>query len=71
PDFFLKRVQEQGLFDHLGNTQSDYTADASTHNVTVHLYFRGGKSAKDKAREKQEEQERQKSDGTWSPYPPL
>ena len=71
PDFFLKRIQEQGLFDHLGNTQSDYTADASTHNVTVHLYFRGGKSAKDKAREKQEEQERQKSDGTWSPYPPL
>lgn len=71
PDFFLKRVQEQGLFDNLGNTQSDYTADTSTHNVTVHLYFRGGKSAKDKVREKQEEQERQKSDGTWSPYPPL
>ncbi len=71
PDFFLKRVQEQGLFDNLGKTESDYTADASTHNVTVHLYFKGGKSAKDKAREKQDEQERQKSDGTWSPYPPL
>jgi outer membrane protein assembly factor BamA len=71
PDFFLKRVQEQGLFDNLGKTQSDYTADASTHTVTVHLYFKGGKSAKDKTREKQEEQERQKSDGTWSPYPPL
>jgi outer membrane protein insertion porin family len=71
PDFFLKRVQEQGLFDNLGKTQADYTADASTHNVTVHLYFKGGKSAKDKLREKQDEQERQKSDGTWSPYPPL
>jgi outer membrane protein assembly factor BamA len=71
PDFFLKRIQEQGFFDNLGKTESDYTADASTHNVTVHLYFKGGKSAKDKAREKQEEQERQKSDGTWSPYPPL
>ncbi len=71
PDFFLKRVQEQGLFDNLGKTESDYTADASTHNVTVHLYFKGGKSAKDKAREKQDEQERQKSDSTWSPYPPL
>jgi outer membrane protein insertion porin family len=71
PDFFLKRIQEQGLFDNLGKTQSDYTADASTHNVTVHLYFKGGKSVKDKTREKQEEQERQKSDGTWSTYPPL
>jgi outer membrane protein insertion porin family len=71
PDFFLKRVEEQGLFDNLGKTESDYTADPSTHNVTVHLYFKGGKSAKDKAREKQDEQERQKSDGTWSPYPPL
>ncbi|MFL6464532.1 MAG: POTRA domain-containing protein [Bryobacteraceae bacterium] len=71
PDFFLKRVQEQGLFDNLGKTQSDYTADASTHTVTVHLYFKGGKSAKDKTREKQEEQERQKSDDTQSPYPPL
>jgi outer membrane protein insertion porin family len=64
PDFFLKRIQEQGLFDNLGKTESDYTADASTHNVTVHLYFKGGKPAKDKARDKQEEQERQKSDGT-------
>ncbi len=71
PDFFLKRIQEQGLFDNLGNTQSDYTADASSHNVTVHLYFKGGKSAKDKEREKQDEQERQKSDGAGSPYPPL
>lgn len=44
PDFFLKRIQEQGLFDNLASTQSDYTADAATHGVTVHLYFRGGKS---------------------------
>jgi outer membrane protein assembly factor BamA len=43
PDFFLKRVQEQGLFDNLASTQSDYTADAATHGVTVHLYFKGGK----------------------------
>jgi outer membrane protein insertion porin family len=71
PDFFLKRIQEQGLFDNLGKAQSDYTADASTHNVTVHLYFKGGKSVKDKTHEKQEEQERQKSDGTWNSYPPL
>jgi outer membrane protein assembly factor BamA len=25
PDFFLKRVQEQGLFDNLADTRSDYT----------------------------------------------
>ncbi len=71
PDFFLKRVQEQGVFDNLGGTESDYTADASTHDVTVHLYFKGGKSAQDKTREKKEEEERRKSDGTWSPWPPL
>jgi outer membrane protein insertion porin family len=71
PDFFLKRVQEQGVLDNLSDTHSDYTADASTHDVTVHLYFKGGKSAKDKDREKKEEEERRKSDGTWSPYPPL
>jgi len=71
PDFFLKRVQEQGIFDNLADTRSDYTADPSTHDVTVHLYFKGGKSAQDKARQKQEEEERRKSDGTWSPYPPF
>lgn len=69
PDFFLKRVQEQGLFDNLADTRSDYTADASTHNVTVHLYFKGGKSKADKERAKKEEEERRKGDGTWSPYP--
>jgi outer membrane protein assembly factor BamA len=71
PDFFLKRVQEQGLFDNLADTHSDYSADPSTHDVTVHLYFKGGKSAQDKARQKQEEEERRKSDGTWDPYPQL
>jgi outer membrane protein insertion porin family len=71
PDFFLKRVQEQGLFDNLADTRSDYTADASTHNVTVHLYFKGGKSKADQAREKKEEQERRRTDGTWSPWPQL
>ncbi len=71
PDFFLKRVQQQGLFDNLADTRSDYTADASTHNVTVHLYFKGGKSAQDKEREKKAEEEKRKADGTWSPWPPL
>jgi outer membrane protein assembly factor BamA len=68
PDFFLKRVQEQGLFDNLANTHSDYTADASTHNVIVHLYFKGGESKDEKERKRKEEEEKRKSDGTWSPY---
>jgi outer membrane protein insertion porin family len=69
PEFFLKKVQEQGLFDNLANTHSDYTADASSHSVTVHLYFKGGKSAADKEKEKKDEKERRQSDGTWDPYP--
>ncbi len=68
PDFFLKRVQEQGLFDHLGDTSSDYTADPSTHSVTVHLYFKGGDSKSEKARQKREQEEKRQTDGSWSPY---
>jgi outer membrane protein assembly factor BamA len=69
PDFFLKRVEEQQLFDHLGDTSSDYTADAATHNVVVHLYFKAGKSKADRAKEKKEEDEHKTTDGSWSPYP--
>ena len=71
PDFFLKRVQEQGLFDNLADTRSDYTADAASHAVTVHLYFKGGKSKQQTEREKKEEEERRQGDGTWSPFPPF
>lgn len=69
PDFFLKRVEEQGLFDNLSDTTSDYTADASTHNVTVHLYFKGGKSKAERARQKKEEEDKRTTDGSWSPWP--
>ena len=68
PDFFLKRVEEQGIFDNLGNTRSDYTSDPSSHGVTVHLYFKGGESMKEKQRKKAEEIEKEKGDGNWSPY---
>jgi outer membrane protein assembly factor BamA len=60
PDFFLKKVSEQGLFDNLAKTQSDYSTDPSTHTVTVHLYFKGGKSEEDKKREKKEEEDKRK-----------
>jgi outer membrane protein insertion porin family len=69
PDFFLKRVQEQGLFDNLADTSSDYTADAVSHAITVHLYFKGGKSKAQINKEKQEEEERRQTDGSWSPWP--
>ncbi len=69
PDFFLKRVQEQGLFDNLADTTSDYTADAASHNVTVHLYFKGGESRALKEKKKKEQEEKNKTDGTWSPFP--
>lgn len=68
PDFFLKRVQQQGLFDNLADARSDYSADASTHNVTVHLYFKGGESAKEQERKKKEAEEKRQSDGSWSPW---
>lgn len=69
PDFFLKRVRQEGIFDNLGDTHSDYTADASTHNVTVHLYFKGGKTQAQREKEKQEEKDKRTVDGTWSPWP--
>ncbi len=68
PEFFLKRVQQQGLFDNLADTQTDYSSDPSTHNVTVHLYFKGGKSAQQRAKDKKEEDDKHQSDGSWSPY---
>lgn len=70
PDFFLKKVEEQGIFDHLADTHSDYTADASTHSVVVHLYFKGGESAKSIEKKKEEERNKHTTDGTWSPWPP-
>jgi outer membrane protein assembly factor BamA len=63
PEFFLKRVQDQGMFDNLADAHSDYTADASAHTVTVHLYFKGGKSKAVKEREKKEQE--QKQGGPW------
>lgn len=69
PDFFLKRVREQGLFDNLGDTQSDYTADASSHTVIVHLYFKGGKTQAQREKEKEQEKEKRTVDGSWDPWP--
>lgn len=69
PDFFLKRVRQEGIFDNLGDTHSDYTADASSHTVTVHLYFKGGKSQAQREKEKEQEKEKRTVDGGWDPWP--
>lgn len=68
PSFFLKRIQDMNLFDHLSSTHSDYTKDASTHGVIVHLYFVGGLSAADRAKKKREQEEKRETDGSWSPW---
>ncbi len=61
PDFFLKKVKEQGLFDNLADITSDYTPDVASHTVTVHLYFKGGKSKEETERQKREEEERRRT----------
>jgi outer membrane protein insertion porin family len=68
PDFFLKRIEEEKLFEHLADTTSDYVADSSTHSVTVKLYFHGGKSKEELQREKKEEEERKQPTGDLSPF---
>jgi hypothetical protein len=42
PEVFLKKVQEQGLFDNLADAHSNYSSDSSTHTATVRLYFKRG-----------------------------
>ncbi|MGO4882954.1 MAG: POTRA domain-containing protein [Bryobacteraceae bacterium] len=40
PEFFLKRVHEEGMFDNLGETRSETKIDDKTHIVNVTLYFK-------------------------------
>lgn len=67
PDFFLKRLAEQNLFDNLKDTQSDYRADESTHTVSVNLYFKGGEPSNEREQKKKEEEERKKTEGNPPP----
>ena len=41
PDLFLKRVREEGLFDHLGKTKADTKLNDKAHTVDVTLTFSG------------------------------
>jgi len=40
PDYFLKRIKEDGLFDNLGETRQESEANPETHVVNVTLTFR-------------------------------
>jgi outer membrane protein insertion porin family len=40
PDYFLKHVREEGLFDNLGETRAETKIDDKTHIVSVTLYFK-------------------------------
>ncbi|HTX37109.1 MAG TPA: POTRA domain-containing protein [Bryobacteraceae bacterium] len=41
PDVFLKRVKEEGLFDHLGKTKADTHLNQQAHTADVTLTFSG------------------------------
>jgi outer membrane protein insertion porin family len=40
PDYFLRHVHEEGLFDNLGETRAETKIDDKTHVVDVTLYFK-------------------------------
>ena len=69
PDFFLKRLGEQNLFDNLKDTQADYRPDESTHSVTVNLYFKGGPPTTDEEQRKKDAEQRKHPDPD-NPNPP-
>ena len=69
PEFFLKRLGEQNLFENLNDTRSDYHSNPSTHTVTVSLYFKGGEPTNEQERKKREEEERSKTEEGGSAPP--
>lgn len=42
PDYFLKRIRDDGIFDNLGKTRSERAVDEKEKAVDVKLYFAGG-----------------------------
>jgi outer membrane protein assembly factor BamA len=40
PDYFLRHVHEEGIFDNLGETHAETKIDDKTHIVNVALYFK-------------------------------
>ena len=50
PDYFVKEVKEQGLFDNLGDAKADQDINAETHVVNVTLNFKYDPDHKPKKR---------------------
>ncbi len=48
PDYFLKRVKEEGWFDNLGETRAEPEINSEAHVVNVTIYFRYNPDAKRK-----------------------
>lgn len=48
PDYFLKRIKDDGLFDNLGETRSENEVNPETHIVDVTLVFRYERDEKKK-----------------------
>lgn len=67
PPFFLKKLEEAGVFDNLGSTHSDYVPDESSHQVTVKLSFRGGTPKKQEPKKK-EDQPQDAEPGSSGPF---
>jgi outer membrane protein insertion porin family len=42
PDLFLKRIQEEGVFDNLAKTKAEFKIDEQDHTADVTLTFNGG-----------------------------
>jgi outer membrane protein insertion porin family len=60
PDYFAKKVKEEGVFDNLGDVKAEPDINAETHVVNVTVTFKYGRPAPKK----------QPGVGMGSPYPP-
>lgn len=56
PDFFLKQIREDGIFDNLGETKAVATPDYTKHTVSVLLTFKG----EDPEKKKREAEQRRR-----------
>jgi outer membrane protein insertion porin family len=52
PNYFLKRVREEGMFDNLGETTADTTMNDKAHTVDVTLNFKYGAPVKRKEQQR-------------------
>jgi len=56
PDYFLQRVKEEGILDHLGDTKAAVKTNDENHTVDVTLYFKGAPPEPEKRGRREEQQ---------------